>query len=92
MYNYPFKENNEFVLNERENLLGLFKNNKISVNILLTNKNILLFVDKYMNNEYELFLKISLEKLEYLLDNGNTLFKDIDLLVYDFDIEDFIVN
>ena len=41
MYNYPFKENEEHVLNETENVNIKFAKRYMLVNILLTNKNVL---------------------------------------------------
>ena len=45
MYNYPFKDNNEHVLNEATNINIKCLNKQMLVNILLTNKNVLIFYD-----------------------------------------------
>ena len=76
MYNYPFKENEEHVLNETENVNIKFANRNILVNILLTNKNVLVFYDTEKDNamkaggmqvmpQYEIVFKIDLGNMDY---------------------------
>ena len=45
MYNYAFKENDEHVLNEAADVNIKFDKRNMLVNILLTNKNVLVFYD-----------------------------------------------
>lgn len=99
MYIYPFKENDEIIFNEREEVLVSLENKKLKVNILLSNKNILVFYNtdfnlnnKHITSNYKLIYKLDLGNMEYEIKNGNTYFKKIDVIFYDFDIEDFIRN
>lgn len=99
MYIYPFKENEEVVFNEREDVLVSINSKKLKVNILLSNKNILVFYNsdfnldnKHITSNYKLIYKIDLGNMEYVVKMGNTYFKKIDVIFYKFDIEDFIRN
>lgn len=99
MYIYPFKENEEIVFNEREDVLVSIKKKKLKVNILLSNKNILVFYNsdfnldsKHITSNYKLIYKIDLSNMEYVVKMGNTYFKKIDVVFYEFDMEDFIRN
>lgn len=97
MYIYPFKENDEIIFNEREEVLIRLENKKLKVNILLSNKNILVFYNtdfnldnKHITSNYKLIYKIDLSNMEYEIKNKNSYFRNIDVIFYDFDIEDFI--
>lgn len=96
---YPFKENDEIVLNERENVLMKLNNKDILVNILLTSKNILVFYNsdfklnkRHISSNYKLIYKIDLSNMDYEIKMGNTYFKNKDIIFYELDIEDFIRN
>ena len=78
MYNYPFKDNNEHVLNEATNINIKCLNKQMLVNILLTNKNVLIFYDTERDSalktstaqiypQYEVMLSIDLWIIKLLI-------------------------
>ena len=86
MYIYDFE--NEEVLLEMVNSLISCNDKEIKCNILITDKNILFFknlknesvlVSKQIHElpEYELFLSISVDKINYEVDEGNTITKSV---------------
>ena len=102
MYNYPFKENGEYVLSEYDSIQNSFGIN-LPVNVLLTNKNILVFYDSDADNilksqavctmpQYEVLCKLALDNLDYSLKNDNTILNidDNSFVLYDFNLKDFI--
>lgn len=103
MYNYPFKENEEHVLNETENVNIKFANRNILVNILLTNKNVLVFYDTEKDNamkaggmqvmpQYEIVFKIDLGNMDYKRNEEDTVV-NIDgkeVILYNFNLKNFI--
>lgn len=97
MYNYDF--DNEEVLLERVNCLISSNDKDMKCNILVTNKNILFFKNLKENSvlssreihelpEYELFLNISLDDINYEVDEDNTIIKidKNELILFDFDL------
>lgn len=102
MYNYPFKKEEEFVINEAADINCKFDEKKLFVNILLTNKNILVFynTDKYnplkstgiqTMPEYELLFKVALNNMDYKIKNPDTLlYINNTVILYNFNIKDFI--
>ena len=96
MYNYPFKENEERVLNETENVNIKFANRNILVNILLTNKNVLVFYDTEKDNamkaggmqvmpQYEIVFKIDLGNMDTVVNIDGK-----EVILYNFNLKNFI--
>ena len=96
MYNYAFKENDENVLNEAADVNIKFDKRNMLVNILLTNKNVLVFYDTERDSalktggmqvmpEFEILFKVDLSNMDYTLNVENTF-----VTMYNFNIKDFI--
>lgn len=103
MYYYPFKENEEHVLNETENVNIKFANRNILVNILLTNKNVLVFYDTDKDNamkaggtqimpQYEIVFKIDLGNMDYKINEEDTVVNvdGKEVILYNFNLKNFI--
>lgn len=103
MYNYDFLKDKEHAINEKEQVLVSFGNKKLLVNIMLTDKNLLFFYDTEKDSplkcsrmsvvpHYEVLLKLSLDNLDYhIMDNFTEInFKGDVLLIYNFNLDDFI--
>ncbi len=103
MYNYPFKENEEYVISEHTDVISKLNCREFIVNILLTNKNILIFYSANKDNliknykehtfpEYEIIYKIKLNNMNYKIDNKNTILiiNGNKLTLYNFNIKEFI--
>ncbi len=101
MYNYPFRDNKEYAISEKSSVNCMFDNKSILVNILLTNKNILIFNDsdnpikesKIKNlSEYKVLFKVPLDNMNYKVNDKDTLLNINDSIVtlYNFNIKDFI--
>ena len=101
MYNYDFKD--EKVKFEKLNCFIEVDNKEYMFNLLITNKNILLFnnINKknvlngrgaYLPAENELFLKIPIKNLKYKIEDGNTLliYKNKNIVIYEFDACNYI--
>ena len=84
MYNYTFKENNEHVLNEAADVNIKFEKRNMLVNILLTNKNVLVFYDTERDNalktrgmqvmpEFEVLFKVDLSNMDYTINDEDTI-------------------
>lgn len=103
MYNYPFKDNNEHVLNEATNINIKCLDKQMLVNILLTNKNVLIFYDTERDSalktstaqiypQYEVMLSIDLNNMDYkIVDNDSIINIDNkNVILYNFNLTDFI--
>ena len=103
MYNYPFRDNEEYAISEGASVNCKAGNKNIIVNVLLTNKNILIFYDSDKNNlvkssgiqtmpEYEVLFKVPLDNMNYKVSEEDTLLNidGSDVTLYNFNIKDFI--
>ena len=103
MYNYPFRDNEEYAISEKETINCKVSNKNILVNVLLTNKNILIFYDSDRDNpikssgiqtmpEYEVLFKIPLNNMDYTIISEDTLLniEGDSIILYNFNIKDFI--
>lgn len=103
MYNYDFLKDKEHAINEKEQVLVSFGNQKLLVNIMLTDKNLLFFYDTEKDSplkcsrisvvpQYEVLLKLSLDNLDYyIMDNFTEInFKGDVISIYNFNLDDFI--
>lgn len=103
MYNYTFKENNEHVLNEAADVNIKFEKRNMLVNILLTNKNILVFYDTERDSalktrgmqvmpEFEVLFKVDLSNMDYTINDEDTILhmNGGSVTMYNFNIKDFI--
>lgn len=103
MYNYTFKENNEHVLNEAADVNIKFEKRNMLVNILLTNKNVLVFYDTERDNalktrgmqvmpEFEVLFKVDLSNMDYTINDEDTILhmNSGSVTMYNFNIKDFI--
>ena len=103
MYNYDFLKDKEHAINEKEQVLVSFGNQKLLVNIMLTDKNLLFFYDTEKDSplkcsrisvvpQYEVLLKLSLDNLDYhIIDNFTEInFKGDVISIYNFNLDDFI--
>lgn len=103
MYNYDFLKDKEHAINEKEQVLVSFGNQKLLVNIMLTDKNLLFFYDTEKDSplkcsrisvvpQYEVLLKLSLDNLDYyIMDNFTEInFKSDVISIYNFNLDDFI--
>ena len=101
MYNYPFRDNEEYVLSEEAEVNCQVHESNMLVNILLTNKNILIFKEK--NNtlksgeihtmlEFEVCFKVPLNNMDYTINKEDTILNiDNDVVtLYNLNIKDFI--
>lgn len=99
MYNYDFIKKEEKVLFEKTNCYVEIDDYSYNLNVLVTNKNILLFYNSLKNSalkasgieevpQYYLELAIPLNNLEYSIEDGNTFieFNNSDILLNDVDI------
>ncbi len=95
MYNYDF--DNEKVTYEKVNCVAEINQREIFTNILVTDRNLLLFYNPnrgtlnertmgvILSPEYELLRKINLEDIKYSCEDNNT-YIDNDIVIYDFDL------
>ena len=103
MYNYTFKENNEHVLNEAADVNIKIEKRNMLVNILLTNKNVLVFYDTERDNalktrgmqvmpEFEVLFKVDLSNMDYTINDEDTILhmNGGSVTMYNFNIKDFI--
>jgi len=97
MYIYDF-DNEEVIIESVDNLITI-KDKEIKSNILLTEKNLLIFKnikndsalagrELYEMPEYELIIKIDLNKIKYSVEENNTYIKigNEEIILYDFDL------
>lgn len=105
VYSYDFQGNNEQVNVEIAKCFVDIDDNNYCVNVLITNKNILIFHNANQNNvlnnrgmyiapEYLLELKIPLENLAYDVVDGNTYlnFDKSDIVIYNLDLKRVVEN
>lgn len=103
MYNYAFKENDEHVLNEAADINIKFDKRNMLVNILLTNKNVLVFYDTERDSafktggmqvmpEFEVLFKVDLGNMDYTINGEDTVLnvENTFVTMYNFNIKDFI--
>lgn len=103
MYNYTFKENDENVLNEAADVNFKFTNRNMLVNILLTNKNVLVFYDTERDNpmksgemqimpQFEVLFKIDLSNMNYKIEDEDTIINinNNKVTLYNFNLKNFI--
>lgn len=103
MYNYAFKENDEHVLNEAADVNIKFDKKNMLVNILLTNKNVLVFYDTERDSalktggmqvmpEFEILFKVGLDNMDYIIKDEDTILNmnGGSVTMYNFNIKDFI--
>ena len=100
MYNYTFKENDEHVLNEAADV----NIRNMLVNILLTNKNVLVFYDTERDNpmksgemqimpQFEVIFKIDLSNMNYKIEDEDTIININNnkiFILYNFNLKNFI--
>ena len=98
MYNYDF--NDEFVLYEFNDYLVSVKDKELYLNILITNKNLLLFYDNskdfivqksqgvFVNPNYDLILKLNLNNINHKVVDENSIIND-NIIIYNFDIKKY---
>lgn len=98
MYNYEFE--NEMVSYEVHNIFSEIKGNELFVNILITDKNLLIFYN--LDNDivvsktkgvatspvYELLMKFELDNIVYKIEDNNTYIKD-NIILYNFVFSEF---
>ena len=93
MYNYAFKENDEYVLNEAADVNIKFDKRNMLVNILLTNKNVLVFYDTERDSalktggmqvmpEFEILFKVGLDNMDYIIKDEDTIFSIYNLHIF----------
>lgn len=98
MYDYNF--NNEKVIKEAVNVNLKFQERYFLANILLTNKNLLIFIDANQDSplkgsavnvtpEYVLFAKFDLNNLDYTKDKEEIIINK-NLILYNFDLKSFL--
>ena len=101
MYEYDF--NKENIVSEYKEITIKCDNNYYLVNILFTDKNMLLFYDVNKNNvlksrnvqvveKFALVLKQELNNINYKLQENNTILfvKENEVIIYNFNIENAI--
>lgn len=99
IYNYDFSD--EKVVFESRNNFIEFAKKEMFLNILITNKNILLFRDikkdsplsgreMYIMPQYELFELIPLNKLNYEVIHNNTIINNGEVIIYNVDLDKII--
>lgn len=93
MYNYDFKSEN--ILCEKHNVFAVIKEKELFVNIIVTNKNLLIFYNLdndfvmqktkgvFISANYELLVKYNLNNIKYYCENANTII-DNDVILYEF--------
>lgn len=93
MYNYDFQ--NESVVSERQNVFAEIKEKELFVNVLVTDKNLLIFYNiendiatlksrgVFVAPNYELLIKFDLKSIRYSCEDNNTYIND-DVVLYDF--------
>jgi hypothetical protein len=99
MYNYDF--NNELVIYEIDNALIEINNQFFRGNILLTDKNLLLFrnISDFMKQKsqgvfvlpkYELVYKGEVVNLKYEIEENNSYINNDEVILYEINIEEII--
>ena len=99
MFNYDFTKNKEKAIYEDRSILLDINNKEYNLAMIITNKNILLFNDANKNNilrgrgiaiqpDYLLELSIPLNKINYVVEEGNTYikYKETEIIIYNFDL------
>ena len=97
MYNYTFNE--EKIIYERHDIFIEINNQELFVNILISDKNILLFTKDnemahlkgngvFYTPEFNLLTKISLNDISFTCTNNITYINNI--VIYDFNLNDVI--
>lgn len=93
MYNYDFKD--EKVVYECNNCFAEIKGKELFVNVLVTDKNVLLFYNKdqdfvamkskgvFVTPSNDLIMSISLDNIDYQIDENNTLINNGEIILYD---------
>lgn len=94
MYNYDFKK--EKVIYEKHNVFAEINNKELFVNIVVTDKNLLLFYNTesdfvtmksrgiFVTPSYELLFKLDLENISYEVGDHNTYINNDEIILYDF--------
>lgn len=94
MYNYDFK--NESIKLEKHNVFAEINSKELFVNILVTDKNLLLFYNTesdfvtqksrgvFVTSSYELLIKLDLENISYEEEDNNTYINNDEIILYDF--------
>ncbi len=96
MYNYEFNANDEKIVFEKNNGLIEIAGKMFTRNIVITNKNVLIFNDLSKNdpltgravtplNDYVLDLSISLDNIDYQIQDNNTIlnYNNKEIVLYD---------
>ncbi|MBQ7030857.1 MAG: hypothetical protein IJN13_00600 [Bacilli bacterium] len=93
MYSYDFE--NESIICERHNVFAEIKEKELFVNVLVTDKNLLIFYNiendivtlksrgVFVAPNYELLIKFDLKSIRYSCEDNNTYIND-DVVLYDF--------
>ena len=104
MYNYDFKNNDEFIVYEKSDGIIDINDKSYYVSVVITNKNILIFNNANRNNplngrgihmmpEYLLELSIPLhEALDYYIDNSSSYIKyaNNEIILWNIDLQKFM--
>ena len=100
MYNYDFKD--EIIILEKQNVFAEINNKELNINVLVTNKNLLLFYNiendfvtmksrgVFVTPTYELLGKIELENMVYECDLNNTYINNDKIILYEFLLKDYM--
>lgn len=99
MFNYDFAKNKEKAIYEDRSVLLDINNKEYNLAMIITNKNILFFNDANKNNilrgrgidiqpDYLLELSLPLNKISYVVEEGNTYinYKETEVIIYNFDL------
>ena len=105
MYNYDFENNKEKIKEEITNVEVCFNNCYYLTNIVITNKNLLVFYDMNRDNvlksqgvqvlpDLNAFISVPIKKIETRYDNINSYIKyqNKEVTLYGINIEDYIDN
>lgn len=98
MYIYDFLKDNEHAINEREQVLISKFNEELFVNIILTNKKLLLFSkcesssSKILVPMYKVLFSFNLDNLDYHIEGNSTVISSNDSVIqlHNFNLDEFI--
>lgn len=101
MYSYDFT--NEKVINEYTDMIVDINDKTYNLNILITNLNILLFLniekfnalngrEVFLMPKYELVKIIKLDNLQYICEDGDTIIETEKLIIYNFKLDEVLTN
>ena len=99
MYNYDFS--NEQVIYEKNNIIIEINNQIFRGNVLLTDKNLLLFRDStdfikqksqgiFILQKYELVYKSGLDNLKYEVEDNDSYINNDEIILYEINLKEII--